>query len=86
MASLIEHPIDLCICGCILFNLYDACTCMCVHFFVIICIKLVCTLNALSNANSPMESNLFFLRSKYEINFQPHSLAHYSSHHSRKTR
>ena len=36
----------------------------------------VCTLNALSNANSPMESNLSFLRSKYGINFQSHSLAH----------
>ena len=36
----------------------------------------VCTLNALSNANSPMGSNLSFLRSKYEINFQSHSLAH----------
>ena len=35
-----------------------------------------CTLNALSNANSPMGSNLFFLRSKYGINFQSHSLAH----------
>ena len=32
----------------------------------------VCTLNALSNANSPMGSNLSFLRSKYES----HSLAH----------
>ena len=36
----------------------------------------VCTLNALSNANSPMGSNLFFLHSKHEINFQSHSLAH----------
>ena len=36
----------------------------------------VCTLNALSDANSPMGSNLSFLRSKYEINFQSHSLAH----------
>ena len=36
----------------------------------------VCTLNALSNANSPMGSNLSFLRSKYGINFQSHSLAH----------
>ena len=35
-----------------------------------------CTLNALSNANSPMGSNLSFLRSKYEINFQSLSLAH----------
>ena len=35
-----------------------------------------CTLNALSNANSPMGSNLSFLRSKYGINFQSHSLAH----------
>ena len=32
----------------------------------------VCTLNALSNANSPMGSNLSFLRSKYES----YSLAH----------
>ena len=29
----------------------------------------VCTLNALSNANSPMVSNFFFLRFKYGINF-----------------
>ena len=36
----------------------------------------VCTLDALSNANSPMGSNLSFLRSKYGINFQIHSLAH----------
>ena len=36
----------------------------------------VCTLNALSNANSPMGSNLPFLHSKYRINFQSHSLAH----------
>ena len=36
----------------------------------------VCTLDALSNANSPVESNLSFLRSKYGINFQSHSLAH----------
>ena len=36
----------------------------------------VCTLNALSNANSPMGSNLSFLRSKYEIYFQSLSLAH----------
>ena len=36
----------------------------------------VCTLNALSNANSPMGSNLSFLRSKYGIKFQSHSLAH----------
>ena len=36
----------------------------------------VCTLNALSNANSPMGSNLSFLRSKYGINFQSHILAH----------
>ena len=36
----------------------------------------VCTLNALSNANSPMESNLSFLLSKYRINFQSHSVAH----------
>ena len=36
----------------------------------------VCTLNALSDANSPMGSNLSLLRSKYEINFQSHSLAH----------
>ena len=35
-----------------------------------------CTLNALSNANSPMGSNLSFLRSKHGINFQSHSLAH----------
>ena len=33
-------------------------------------------INALSNANSPMGSNLSFLRSKYGINFQSHSLAH----------
>ena len=31
---------------------------------------------AVSNANFPMESNLSFLRSKYGINFQSHSLAH----------
>ena len=36
----------------------------------------VYTLNALSNANSPMGSNLSFLRSKYEINFHSHSLAY----------
>ena len=36
----------------------------------------VCTLNALSNANSPMGSNLPVLRSKYGNNFQSHSLAH----------
>ena len=36
----------------------------------------VCTLNALFNANSPMRSKLSFLRSKYGINFQSHSLAH----------
>ena len=36
----------------------------------------VCTLNALSNANSPKGSNLSFLRSKYGINFQSHTLAH----------
>ena len=36
----------------------------------------VCTLNALSNANSPMGSNLSFLCSKYGITFQSHSLAH----------
>ena len=36
----------------------------------------VCTLNVFSNANSPMGSNLSFLRSKYRINFQSHSLAH----------
>ena len=36
----------------------------------------VCTLNALSNANSPMGSKLSFLRSKYRINFQSHRLAH----------
>ena len=36
----------------------------------------VCTLNALSNANSPMGSNVSLLRSKYGINFQSHSLAH----------
>ena len=36
----------------------------------------VCALNALSNANSPMGSNLSFLHSKYGINFQSHSLAH----------
>ena len=35
-----------------------------------------CTLNALHNPNSPIGSNLSFLRSKYGINFQPHSLAH----------
>ena len=35
-----------------------------------------CTLNAVSNANSPMGSNLSLLRSKYEISFKPHSLAH----------
>ena len=37
----------------------------------------VCTLNALSNANSPMGSNLSLLRSKYGINFQSHSLELY---------
>ena len=36
----------------------------------------VCTLNALSNANFPMGTNLSFLRSKYGINFQSHTLAH----------
>ena len=37
----------------------------------------VCTLNALHNANSPVGSNLSFLRSKYRINFQSYySLAH----------
>ena len=36
----------------------------------------VCTLSSLSKANSPMGSNLSFLRSKYGINFQSHSLAH----------
>ena len=36
----------------------------------------VCTLNALPNAYSPIESNLSLLRSEYEINFQSHSLAH----------
>ena len=36
----------------------------------------VCTLNALSNANSDMGSNLSLLRSKYGIHFQSHSLAH----------
>ena len=36
----------------------------------------VCTLNTLSNVNSPMGSNLSLLRSKYGINFQSHSLAH----------
>ena len=36
----------------------------------------VCTLNSLSNANSPMGSNLSFLRSKYGINFQSLSLDH----------
>ena len=36
----------------------------------------VCTLNALSNDNSPMGSYLSFLRSKYGINFQSHSLSH----------
>ena len=36
----------------------------------------VCTLNALSNANSLLGSNLSFLRSKYGINLQSHSLAH----------
>ena len=36
----------------------------------------VCTLNAFSNANSHMGSNLSLLCSKYKINFQPHSLAH----------
>ena len=35
-----------------------------------------CTLNALSNAISPMGSNSSFLRSKYGINFHSHSLAH----------
>ena len=33
-------------------------------------------MNAVSNANSHMGSNLSFLRSKYGINFQSHSLAH----------
>ena len=36
----------------------------------------VCTLNAFCDANSPMGFNLSFLRSKYGINFQSHSLAH----------
>ena len=40
------------------------------------CIVEVCTLNALSNANSPMGSTLSLLRSNYGINFQSHSLAH----------
>ena len=35
-----------------------------------------CTLNALHNSNSPIGSNLSFLRSKYGINFQPHSVVH----------
>ena len=35
-----------------------------------------CVLNALHNSNSPMGSNLSFLRSKYSINFQSHSSAH----------
>ena len=34
----------------------------------------VCTFNALSNANSPMGSNLSFLRSKYGINLQSNCL------------
>ena len=34
-----------------------------------------CTLNALSNANSPMGCNLSFLCSKYGINFQSYSLS-----------
>ena len=41
----------------------------------------VCTViikNVLSNANSPMGSNLFVLHSKYGINFQSHSLIHCS--------
>ena len=33
-------------------------------------------MNVLFNANSPMEFNLFFLRSNYGINFQSHNLAH----------
>ena len=33
-------------------------------------------LNAFSNTNSPMGSNLSFLRFKYGINFLSHSLAH----------
>ena len=33
-------------------------------------------MNSPSSANSPMGSNLSFLRSKYGINFQSHSLAH----------
>ena len=33
-------------------------------------------LSSLSNANFLMGSNLSFLRSKYGINFQSHSLAH----------
>ena len=33
-------------------------------------------MNALHNANSPMGSKMFFLHSKYGINFQSHSLAH----------
>ena len=36
----------------------------------------VCTMNALHNANSPLGSNLSFLRSKYDINFQSHNLGH----------
>ena len=39
-------------------------------------IVLVCTFNALYNAKSPMESNLPFLRFKFKINFQSHSLAY----------
>ena len=35
-----------------------------------------CTLNALHNPNSSSGSNLSFLRSKYGINFQPHSVVH----------
>ena len=36
----------------------------------------VCTLNALSNVNSTMGSKLSFVRSKYGINLQSHSLEH----------
>ena len=50
----------------------------------------VCTLNALSNANSHMGSNLSFLRSKYGISFQSHTLEHFikvaTGHHSRTIR
>ena len=35
-----------------------------------------CTLNVLHNPNSPIRSNLSFLRFKYCIHFQQHSLAH----------